>query len=51
MAEELAIGVNNLDFAYAQLYGQDPRRVLEGVTLNLPKGSRCLLVGSNGAGE
>ncbi|GAA5871265.1 hypothetical protein JCM3774_000895 [Rhodotorula dairenensis] len=48
---ELAIGVNDLDFAYAQLHGQDPRRVLQGVTLNLPKGSRCLLVGSNGAGK
>ncbi|POY71109.1 hypothetical protein BMF94_5866 [Rhodotorula taiwanensis] len=48
---DLAIGVNELDFAYAQLNGVEPRAVLEKVTLNLPKGSRCLLVGSNGAGK
>ncbi|GAA5992311.1 hypothetical protein JCM10908_000418 [Rhodotorula pacifica] len=47
----LAIGVNDLDFAYAQLNGVSPRQVLQDVTLNLPKGSRCLLVGSNGAGK
>lgn len=51
MSTDLAIGVNDLDFAYAQLHGVAPRRVLHDVTLNLPKGSRCLLVGSNGAGE
>lgn len=47
---DLAIGVNQLDFSYAQLHGVQARPVLEQVTLNLPKGSRCLLVGSNGAG-
>ena len=51
MSTDLAIGVNDLDFAYAQLHGVAPRPVLHDVTLNLPKGSRCLLVGSNGAGE
>lgn len=51
MSTDLAIGVNDLDFAYAQLHGVAPRPVLHDVTLNLPKGSRCLLVGSNGAGK
>ncbi|BGO92103.1 hypothetical protein NBRC10512_000834 [Rhodotorula toruloides] len=47
---DLAIAVNNLDFAYAQL-NAPARPVLHDVTLNLPKGSRCLLVGANGAGK
>ena len=51
MSTDLAIGVNDLDFAYAQLHGVAPRQVLHDVTLNLPRGSRCLLVGSNGAGK
>ncbi|GJN92657.1 hypothetical protein Rhopal_005692-T1 [Rhodotorula paludigena] len=47
---DLAIEVNELDFAYAAL-NAPPRPVLSGVTLNLPRGSRCLLVGANGAGK
>lgn len=46
---DLAIEVNELDFAYAALNAPS-RPVLSGVTLNLPRGSRCLLVGANGAG-
>ncbi|CEQ40024.1 SPOSA6832_01604 [Sporobolomyces salmonicolor] len=47
---DLAIEVNNLEFAYPQLNAA-PRPVLDHVDLNLPRGSRCILVGANGAGK
>ncbi|GAA5912453.1 hypothetical protein JCM5296_004399 [Sporobolomyces johnsonii] len=47
---DLAIQVNNLEFAYPQLNAA-PRPVLDHVDLNLPRGSRCILVGANGAGK
>jgi CCR4-NOT complex subunit CAF16 len=42
-----AIEVGGLDFAYPG----DPRRALEQVSLEVPAGARCLLVGANGAGK
>ena len=43
-AHEPAIAIRNLDFS---LNGVS---ILRDVTLNLPRGARCLLIGSNGAG-
>ncbi|GAA5957853.1 hypothetical protein JCM3765_003787 [Sporobolomyces pararoseus] len=47
----LALQVEQLEFAYAQLNNAPPKLVLGNVDLNLPKGSRCILVGANGAGK
>ncbi|EJT52066.1 ATP-dependent transporter [Trichosporon asahii var. asahii CBS 2479] len=44
---ELAIDCNNLTFAFKE--GQEP--VLDGITIQLPPGSRALLCGANGAGK
>ena len=40
-----AIALNGLDFAYP---GCTPS--LKDISLELPRGSRCLLIGANGAG-
>ncbi|GAA6024124.1 hypothetical protein JCM11491_001099 [Sporobolomyces phaffii] len=47
----LALQVEQLQFAYAQLNNVAPKLVLGNVDLNLPRGSRCILVGANGAGK
>jgi len=44
--EPQAVSLQELNFAYP---GCPPS--LKGVNLDLPKGSRCLLIGANGAGE
>lgn len=51
MADSKAIDVVDLDFGYAKLHGLDPVPVLQGVNLTLARGSRCLLIGANGAGQ
>lgn len=48
---DLALQVEQLEFAYAQLTNAPPKLVLGNVDLNLPRGSRCILVGANGAGQ
>ncbi|ORY59019.1 P-loop containing nucleoside triphosphate hydrolase protein [Leucosporidium creatinivorum] len=48
---DLALEVNALHFAYTPVNAPKGPPVLEDVTLNLPKGSRCILVGANGAGK
>ncbi|GAA5915921.1 putative ATP-binding cassette family ATPase CAF16 [Sporobolomyces salmoneus] len=48
---DLALQVEQLEFAYAQLNNAPPKLVLGNVDLNLPRGSRCILVGANGAGK
>lgn len=48
---DLALQVEQLQFAYAQLNKAPPKLVLGNVDLNLPKASRCILVGANGAGK
>lgn len=40
-----SVSVSSLKFAYP-----DSPPVVDGVTLDLPRGARCLLVGANGAG-
>ena len=47
----LALQVEDLRFNYSSIAAPDGPAVLEHVNLNLPKGSRCILVGANGAGE
>jgi CCR4-NOT complex subunit CAF16 len=42
-----AVEIRSLDFAYPG----DPRRALVEVSLEVPAGARCLLVGANGAGK
>lgn len=49
--KSLALAVNDLKFAYSQIAAADLPPVLEHVTLNLPRGARCILVGANGAGK
>ncbi|GAA5937848.1 putative ATP-binding cassette family ATPase CAF16 [Sporobolomyces koalae] len=49
--QDLALQVEQLQFAYQQLNSQPPKLVLPNVDLNLPRGSRCILVGANGAGK
>jgi ABC-type multidrug transport system fused ATPase/permease subunit len=55
--ENAAIDVKNLTFSYATSAGQstldtpDHKVVLKDCDLQLAKGSRCLLIGANGAGE
>jgi CCR4-NOT complex subunit CAF16 len=46
MIDAAAIAVRDLTFAYA---GADP--VLRSVSLTVPAGARCLLIGANGAGK
>lgn len=41
-----AISADNLTFAFPS----NPLPVLRGIDLHLPQGSRCLLIGANGAG-
>ena len=41
-----AVVLNSLSYAYAGY-----RPVLSDISLQLPRGSRCLLVGANGAGK
>jgi len=50
MSDSNAVDVVDLDFSYAKLHGLDPVPVLEGVNLTLERGSRCLIIGANGAG-
>lgn len=50
-SNELALQVENLDFAYSSLNGPKQANVLTGVNINLPPGARCILVGANGAGK
>ncbi len=45
-SEPDAVVLNSLSYAYA---GHRP--VLSDLSLKLPRGSRCLLIGANGAGE
>lgn len=44
--DELPLSINSLSYAYP---GALP--VISDFTLQLPRGSRCLLLGANGAGE
>ena len=44
--DELPLAINSLSYAYP---GASP--VISNFTLQLPRGSRCLLLGANGAGE
>ena len=44
--DELPLAINSLSYSYP---GALP--VISEFTLNLPRGSRCLLLGANGAGE
>ena len=43
----LAVDVHNLQYQFAA----GPTQALEGCTLQLPPGARCLLIGANGAGK
>lgn len=45
-SDKLPLAVNSLSYAYP---GSLP--VISDFTLNLPRGSRCLLLGANGAGN
>ncbi|GAA5998798.1 hypothetical protein JCM11641_005131, partial [Rhodosporidiobolus odoratus] len=45
---DLAIQLNDLTFACKAL-DRPPKPVLEGVNLELPHGSRCIIMGANGA--
>ncbi len=45
--DNIALSVKNLDFSYSGA----SKPCLKNINLELPKGSRCLLVGDNGAGE
>merc|ERR1712086_57379 len=47
-SEALPINVRDLSFQYSML---DSAMVIQNLTLQLERGSRCLLVGSNGAGK
>ena len=47
--DNLAIKVTDLHFTYATRDGD--RYVLKGLNMNLERGSRCLLIGANGAGK
>lgn len=42
---EPAVSISSLSFAYPE-----SPKVVDNVTLQLPRGARCLLVGANGAG-
>lgn len=44
--DDLPLAINSLSYAYP---GSLP--VISDFTLNLPRGSRCLLLGANGAGN
>jgi ABC-type bacteriocin/lantibiotic exporter with double-glycine peptidase domain len=44
--DSMALVIKNLDFTYSGA----PQPCLKDISLSLPKGSRCLLVGDNGAG-
>lgn len=46
-----ALAVESLHFAYSIPNAPPPPAVLDDVTLVLPRGARCILVGANGAGE
>lgn len=46
----LALNVESLTFGYSQIAAPDGPPVLHNVNLNLERGSRCILVGANGAG-
>ncbi|KAL8281025.1 hypothetical protein RQP46_006704 [Phenoliferia psychrophenolica] len=46
-----ALAVENLHFAYSIPNAPSPPAVLDDVTLVLPRGGRCILVGANGAGK
>lgn len=54
---EYAVDVRNLTFGYASSPGQssldatNSNTVLNDLSLQLPTGSRCLLIGANGSGE
>lgn len=45
-SDDLPLAINSLSYAYP---GALP--VISDFTLNLPSGSRCLLLGANGAGN
>ena len=45
VSEDFPLAINSLSYAYP---GSLP--VISDLTLNLPRGSRCLLLGANGAG-
>ncbi|CAN6469885.1 unnamed protein product [Victoria cruziana] len=54
MLEMETVCIDNLRFTYPGIDGQPPpgaRPVIEGFSLTLRAGDRCLLVGSNGAGK
>lgn len=46
-----AIEVEHLTFNYKQLNHSKSVPILEDISLTLERGSRCLLVGANGAGQ
>jgi len=46
--EPPAVCVDNLDFTYKSTY--ETKHVLHGLNMTLAPGSRCLLIGANGAG-
>lgn len=49
-ADDDVVVVQNLDFHY-EVPGYPSAHVLHSVSLNLPRGTRCLLVGANGVGK
>lgn len=47
---DYVVDVKNLNFSY-NIGGGKEKHVLKDLTLQLPRGSRCLLIGANGAGK
>lgn len=53
-AGEFSIAVNDLSFTYPGIDGQPPpnsRPLIQGFSMGLRPGDRCLLIGANGAGK
>lgn len=46
---DIAVQVNDLTFSYDS--DPDSNAILQNLNLDLPTGSRCLLVGANGSGK
>jgi ABC-type multidrug transport system fused ATPase/permease subunit len=48
---KIALEFRNVDFHYQPEEGEEPKAILEGVNLDIPRGSRVALVGPSGAGK